>query len=293
MGLLGPSIDSSFLTFSEYDGLPSFTLDDGSGDRLSDALESGLREASPDGLVQPNDWWLGHPVPTESGVIEVVVREPAPAYGVLDDGRLLMDEGFGEVTVAQFVRALDEGYYDSARHEVTLVPPPEVGGNGFLDGTIVEWLVRHAPDVIFAYVGTRVADTSLALKSRRLEQLAAAWAAQRIDSPYQLRMWIDRKGEWFPQSLGDRLSLPAEAAERLLTALGYEKNENGLMLRRSTPRALELRDTWMLGEHGDFLGQFDEEEGWENAFTDDSEARPATVAKLRAVLRFIRNRGRK
>lgn len=201
-----------------------------------------------------------------------------------------MDEGFSQVTVGQFVRALDEGFYDSVQHEVVVVPPPEVGGNGVIVGTIVEWLLRHAPDVAYAYVGTKATDRVLSAKSGRLQRLSADWAAQRISSPFQLRIWIDRKGEWFPETLGTRLAIPSEAAERLLIALGYEKNEHGLMLRCNTPDALERRHQWMIGEHETFMSQFDEEEGWENAFIDDPIARPSAAPRLKVLLRRLRFR---
>lgn len=74
MGLLAPSIDSSFLTPSQYGDLPFFDVDDGSGERLADVLASGLRGRALGSAADSRNWWLGQPRATGSGAIEVCVR---------------------------------------------------------------------------------------------------------------------------------------------------------------------------------------------------------------------------
>lgn len=253
---LAPSMEPSYFTDDEWRLLPRISVDV-EEQVFSESLEARLREH---GRSTPHPWWLATVQRSSSGGAQVLPLAPAPGYGVTVNGRLVMDMGYRHLTVAELVRALDEGSYGDTDTQLALVPPPEVGGNGFIGQTLVEWFIDNSPEVLFGYLAAKAGDLVLSTQDRKLQRLAADWAAQRIDSPFQLRTWIEKKGEWFPDVLARRLSLSTVAAEELLRQLGYEKNQKGLMLRRNTPENLWRRQAWLNAEHGRFPAEFYESE---------------------------------
>lgn len=284
IGVIAPSSDESWFTEQDYHSLFEYEVVDHTA-LLASAVEDALRASELAEPAESGEWWLAHVSPTDSGSLRIQPATPTPGYGIDDRGRLLMDFGFRRLTVAEYLRAVDEGYYPSRRHDVVVVPPPAAGGNGFIAQTILEWFAQNAGAVLLAYLGGRGIEHVGQAEERRIQQLAKDWAAQRIESPFQLRQWIDRRGEWFPAELAQRLSLNEPAAVALLRALGYEENQLGLMQRRSTEESLQRRNNWLLAEHGEFLEQFDPE-GWEAGLLHSTPGRSSRPRRrLRQILR--------
>ncbi len=194
-------------------------------------------------------WWLGGITRLDSGHVLLQEADPGPGYGITADGRIVIDLGFEIITVAQFYRALREGYFVSGHQEVALVRPPNVGGNGDITRTILEWFATNMPSAFLGYVAAKASDWVLDIRDANLQKVAADWASRKIDSPARLRMWIEKKSEWFPELLGKRLGLPAPAARVLLEQLGYEEGLYGLMRVTGSPEALKKRQRWLDSEH--------------------------------------------
>lgn len=191
-------------------------------------------------------------------IIKPELLFPGDYYGVDAFERLIVgDDDLEQITVAEFVRAIESGYY-RVREPALLVGRYHAwGGNGFIAKDIFEWLIHQVPEILVGYGLSEGVGRLQKNRERKLRATAAKWASRRITSPYQLRQWVEKKQAWSPTEIATRLELPEASAEALLTELGYERIDRGSYVLHSSVEALRKRDLWIYYETSDFNNYMD------------------------------------
>src|SRR4051812_39002577 len=118
--ILGPSLEPSVLTSSRYVSLPSTEVPDDSSESLSAVATSALANVDR-AQATYREWWVALVDDTDSGSTRILPLVPTRFYGVRTDGRVILGQSEGDIRVHEFLRALDEGYYASSRHDIVLV----------------------------------------------------------------------------------------------------------------------------------------------------------------------------
>jgi hypothetical protein len=202
-------------------------------------------------------------------VMEAMQADPV-IYGITDPGGVLLrsdDGGMGLSSVGDLRRAEQQGLIAGPWNTLLVYPPPGRGNGHFLfdwarwalESRAFDWI---AGAMVSVAVDRLSSGESLLRSGKRLKQQARDWLYRGISAPADLRNFIDRKTAWSSRDLGTKLGIEAEDAAVLLTALGYDFDEQERIWRRSTsPGALRRRIAWE-NEEGDF---------WESLWSEDDD----------------------
>jgi hypothetical protein len=132
--------------------------------------------------------------------------------------------------------------------------------------------MENFPAVFAGVILDQGVDYVRGAKDRQLQKLSEDWAARHIEASYVLRDWIDKRGQWFPERLAERLGVSAELAERLLWELGYERNDRGIMVSPGSSEALKRRKEWLRAEQRQLEHKL-EADDWAAALLEDRPKR--------------------
>jgi hypothetical protein len=134
--VLARSLEQTWLTREEYERLPRVTVADDSGVNVREALNDAVaKTVGPEQLRE--GCWTAAVTHESDGRVCLTPRQPGHTYGVRQDGRIVMPYGYFEISVADFVRAIDDGYYENDGHTVVVFHGPPLGGNGAVAQTLV------------------------------------------------------------------------------------------------------------------------------------------------------------
>lgn len=242
-------------------------LPDDSNEPLRSAIERAIsdhpwtmeRDASVDAPpFGPGSWWLAW-IERHGDTATVTSCELAQFYGIQPDGLVRFEPHLYEITIADFVRALDEGHYPTSQRTLVITRSGEFGGNGAGVESLAEWLLTFAPGVLASMGIERVKRRHNEKKQTKLEELADSWTSRNILHPTYLRRFVETRRRWYPNVLAERLGLSPEAARRLLAAIGYEPGEDDVMELKTSWEALRARDTWISGETTDYYAEVHED----------------------------------
>jgi len=206
----------------------------------------------------PGLWWLAT-VATKGERATTTSFEPREAVGIDADG-LVRFAYPRELSVADLVRAIDEGHYPTDEHTLVVTRTGEFGGNGHAIESLVLWLLQEFPVILLGVGVDRAMLRRDARKQEDLEELAADWAGRHILYPMSLRLFVESKHAWYAAVLARRLSISEAAALRLLKAVGYASapHDPDLMEYSEEREAEAARQMWLEAE-------------WQSTFTSIDE----------------------
>jgi len=224
-------------------------------------LIEGLRLEAPmrDELQRlfPADPWMFAPTPT---FVDVDHRRGAlrPArYGIGSDGSLgdLHGHGFHlRASVMDLVRACEERMNRGDPKTLVLFSPFGGRGNG-IGNLWTLWFENPYGQFVGGLLAEALAEKAIRLGKNLVRSpdqvVAMTWVEEQgLTSPESLRRAVGRKQEWDATTLAKRLRITTEAAEFLLTRLGYEnKPLTRVWARSSTFEAKSLRAEWKAAEN--------------------------------------------
>lgn len=273
---LGVSHEIRALSTDVLEAMISVEIDDESEAPIAHLVRELIRKHSPELAAGPpqsdsprltaDDWWLAFVWGRLDGRVEIESADLGNVlYGLDERGRVKMDQPNGDtVTVAEFCRAVSAGHYATSERTLIVTSPGEFGGGPEVV-ELVMWIAKEVPWVLAGLAAGRLTNRHDLAQEERRQLLATNWAQQRIESPDELRRFVETRPTWYPEALAVRLSLNDEAASRLLEALGYEPTSDGAMTLRSSLAALTRRDHWVAAE---LSATYDKLYGDMNAFLD-------------------------
>lgn len=204
----------------------------------------------------PHDPWMAAPTPT---FVDISYEEGAlrPArYGIGSDGSLgdLHGHGFHQrASVMDLVRACQDGMNEGDPTTLVLYSPFFVGGNG-IGNLWTVWFENPYGQFIGGLLAQSLMSKAVASTKEHIttpdQVVAMVWVEEQgLTSPRALRDAVDAKQEWDVSTLAKRLRITTEAAELLLTRLGYEKRPLTESWGRSrTFEAKRMRSEWKTAE---------------------------------------------
>lgn len=203
-------------------------------------------------------WWVST-VRRRGDAADVVMIPAMDAFGIDADGRVHFAY-LRDMPLANLVRAVAQGHYDSDEDHLVVTRAGEFGGNGFLITSLVLWLLQEVPSVLLGVGADRAVLRRDAQKREELEDLAADWAGRHILYPMKLKQFIETKNSWFSSVLAQRLAMSEAAARRLLDAVGYEQSlhDDELMEYSDSPAAQGKRQRWEDAQWADTFTTLDE-----------------------------------
>lgn len=192
----------------------------------------------------PTSWWLAT-VRINHDLVIPASFQPRPAYGI-DRAGLVHFAYPSQLPVADFIRAVDDGHYDTSEHTLVVTRAGEFGGNGHAISSLVLWLLQEFPMILLGVGVDRALVRRDDRRREELEDLAASWAAREIHYPMSLRNFVESKHQWFTSALAIRLGISEGAASRLLESLGYEASTDDpeLFQYSDGPGARAARTAW-------------------------------------------------
>lgn len=196
----------------------------------------------------PTSWWLAT-VRDDGDRVTLAFFQPRPAYGI-DRAGLVHFAYPAQLSVADFIRAIDDGHYDTSEHTLVVTRAGEFGGNGHAISSLVVWLLQEFPMILLGVGVDRALVRRDDRRREELEDLAASWAAREIHYPMSLRNFVESKHQWFTSALARRLGISESAASRLLESLGYEASTDDpeLFQYSDGPAARAARTAWLDAE---------------------------------------------
>lgn len=178
-----------------------------------------------------------------------------PLYGVRTDGSLFIEgRSLSSITLGDVHRGIQAGYMPGSIDRVVIKYPQGLGG-GLLETTdqLIQFLDNLGVLVTTAaggnWVWTRRHGPKRHWNDRQARRTARAWREGKIQTPFDLRQWIDLKGQWEASEVATRLSIPNSTADALLEALGYEYDRrSGKWTMSTSAAARDKRNHWLDGE---------------------------------------------
>lgn len=91
---------------------------------------------------------------------------------------------------------------------------------------------------------------------RKARSVAQDWVNRSIQSPHQLRNWIDAKSEWTPEEVNKRLFRHKNSvgSVQLLKALGFTRTARGTYVIGTSKKASRRRRKWLDSERENLMG---------------------------------------
>ncbi|QHN42679.1 hypothetical protein GII36_02300 [Candidatus Mycosynbacter amalyticus] len=171
-------------------------------------------------------------------------------YGLNLDGGIKILDGYMPLsydwTFREVSELVEDGYVKGSAYHVYVRVPDGLGALGGDTFDLIGFLDSSLSLGMLGYRGMiRVWQFR---RYRGLRKLVHNWKEKNgVRYPYQLREFLDEKGEWRLSEVKKRLALNEEYAVKLLAALGYEPVKDSWRLTQSK-QSIKHRSNWMKNE---------------------------------------------
>lgn len=194
-----------------------------------------------------------------------IFSEPL-TYDLEYDGSIRMSSVYERESIStQTVNELIECGYVIAQERSFVFRISEGRGGDGGSWDIVNDLLRQGIDLGFSdargilvgwFVSKSWGKIRGSVTDRRARTVAKDWANRKIESPHQLRKWIDLKSEWEPKEIDKRLFRGKNlfASKHLLKALGFTRSSRATYTVGVSKKARRRRQKWLDAEEQNRMG---------------------------------------
>lgn len=167
-------------------------------------------------------------------------------YALRPDGSIVVLEGYNPLghdwTFRELHELADAAYIKGDPNKIILGLPIGLGAGGSGIPDMVSFMADVLSIGSFTLAGVR--KITEGLKHTGIRRIAKRWKENNIDSPRQLREFLELKGAWRLAEVKKRLKLDDEFAMKLLTSLGMEI-DGDLWKPGYSAKAIKKRKKWL------------------------------------------------